>query len=132
MEIYNLNKEEMGYEYPLEQTKENLFRISKSEHDKIFVAVMAGEVVGYVHVNTYLTTYTPHLKNIMGIAVSKHCKRKGVGRALLNKIEEWAKETGAEGVRLVSGLERTDAHAFYRSCDYSGDKTQLNLRKMLY
>ena len=67
---------------------------------------------------------------IMGIAVSCDHKRKGIGCALLEKVEEWGRCDGAVGVRLVSGASRAEAHAFYRKCGYSGDKQQLNLKKM--
>ncbi len=128
--IYDLNREEMGYEYPLEDTKAKLHQLSSSQCDKIYVAVVDEEVVGYIHANDYNLIYAPHMKNIMGIAVSSHWKRQGIGRALLARVEAWAQETGAKGVRLVSGASRTGAHAFYRSCGYSGDKMQLNLKKM--
>lgn len=36
--IYKLNVEEMGYEYPLEKTKENIVKLLNSNNDKIFVA----------------------------------------------------------------------------------------------
>jgi len=70
------------------------------------------------------------MKNIMGIAVSSEYKQKGIGRALLQQVENWARETGASGIRLVSGAIRTDAHAFYRRCGYSGNKEQINLKKL--
>ena len=66
----------------------------------------------------------------MGIAVSRKYKRKGIGRALLQQVEHWARETGASGIRLVSGATRTDAHAFYRRCGFEGNKEQINLKKM--
>ena len=47
------------------------------------------------------------------------------------QVELWAKDTGAAGIRLVSGAERTDAHEFYRHCGFSGDKRQLNFKKKL-
>lgn len=65
----------------------------------------------------------------MGIAVSKQYKRQGVGKALLEAVEEWAKKTGASGVRLVSGETRSGAHAFYRYCGYEGEKRQINFKK---
>lgn len=128
--IYDLNRDEMGYEYPLEATKAKLLQLGNSQRDKIYVAVVGEDVVGYVHANDYDVIYAPHMKNIMGIAVSRHWKRQGIGRALLASVEEWAQKNGAKGVRLVSGSSRTGAHAFYRSCGYSGDKMQLNLKKM--
>ena len=71
------------------------------------------------------------MKNIMGIAVSNDHKRKGIGRALLQQVEQWARDTGAVGIRLVSGASRTEAHTFYRRCGFDGSKEQINLKKML-
>ncbi|MBD5383669.1 MAG: GNAT family N-acetyltransferase [Ruminococcaceae bacterium] len=128
--IYELNVREMGYDYPKDKTEEKLKQLLKSDKDKIFVALIGNIVVGYVHANDYDVIYAPHMKNIMGIAVSSDFKRKGIGSALLSAIEAWARKTGAEGVRLVSGAARTGAHEFYRRCGYGGDKQQINFKKM--
>ena len=128
--IWQLNCDEMGYQYSFDDTVQNIARLLSSNADKIFVAVSDGLVVGYVHANDYDLIYAPHLKNIMGIAVSRKYKRKGIGRALLQQVEHWARETGASGIRLVSGVTRTDAHAFYRRCGFEGNKEQINLKKM--
>lgn len=130
-DLFKLNRDELGYEYPIEDTKEKLLQLSKSNHDKIYVAVSGKEIVGYVHATDYDVIYYPHMKNIMGIAVSKAWRRKGVGSALLTSIEKWARETGAKGIRLNSGSSRTEAHQFYYLHGFSGDKTQLRLMKML-
>ena len=128
--ICELNTLEMGYNYPIEETKKKLDKLIKSEADKIYVALSDDKIVGYVHANDYDVIYATHYKNIMGIAVSKEYRRMGIGKALLKKVEEWAKATGAAGVRLVSGMTRKDAHKFYHSCGYNGDKEQLNLKKI--
>ena len=128
--IWQLNCSEMGYQYPLDDTAQNITKLLRSSADKIFVAVYDGSVVGYVHANDYDLLYAPHMKNIMGIAVSSEYKQQGIGRALLQQVEHWACKAGATGVRLVSGLSRTDAHEFYHRCGYSGDKEQLNLKKI--
>ena len=128
--IWKLNCDEMCYQYPLADTVENITKLLGSKADKIYVAVSNNTIVGYIHANDYDLIYAPHMKNIMGIAVSRDYKRKGIGRALLQQVEYWAHETGAVGIRLVSGATRTDAHAFYRRCGYSGNKEQINLKKM--
>lgn len=129
--IYELNIREIGYAYPKDKTEERLKQLLKSDKDKIFVALIDNIVVGYVHANDYDVIYAPHMKNIMGIAVSSSFKKKGIGRALLSAIEDWAEKNGASAVRLVSGATRTVAHEFYRHCGYSGDKEQINFKKML-
>lgn len=127
--IQALNQQEMGYAYPKECTKQKLQTLLNSPKDKIFVAVANGTVVGYVHANDYELLYAPSMKNIMGIAVASEYQRSGIGRALLEEAEAWARDCGASGVRLVSGGTRTDAHAFYRACGYDGGKQQLNFKK---
>ncbi|MBQ7782585.1 MAG: GNAT family N-acetyltransferase [Oscillospiraceae bacterium] len=128
--IHQLNVNEMGYEITPDETKANLVKLIKSSSDKIYVAVCGTEVAGYIHVNDYDLIYAPHMKNIMGIAVAEKWQRKGIGKALLSEAEKWAKQTDAKGIRLVSGAARTEAHKFYHSCGYSGDKAQINMSKM--
>ena len=126
-----MNREDLGYDYPVEELRERLETVLGSEKDRIWVAVMGQQVVGYIHACGYDVIYAPHMKDIMGIAVSSACRRVGIGRALLYAVEEWGREDGAAGIRLVSGADRVGAHAFYRCCGYDGGKTQLNLKKYL-
>ncbi len=129
-EIYKLNTVEMGYDYPEEKTRIKLQALLKSDKDKIFVACVDEVVVGYIHANDYDVIYAPHMKNIMGIAVLSEFKRMGIGRELLTAVENWAENTGADGVRLASGSARVDAHQFYKNCGYTGDKTQVRFMKI--
>ena len=125
-----LNKNEMGYDYPLEATRNKLRMLLSKPENKIFVAETGGRGVGYVHANDYDVIYAPHFKDIMGIAVSGDFRKMGIGRTLLSATEKWAKETGACGIRLVSWEKRTGAHEFYRRCGYTERKKQLNFNKL--
>ena len=130
-DISVLNKNEMGYDFPEGDTKGQLKRLLNNKAHKIYVATVEGRVVGYIHANNYDLSYSPHMKNIMGIAVSSNFKKKGIGKMLLRKIEEWAISTGAQGVRLASGATREGAHAFYIACGYHCGKGQKNFVKLL-
>lgn len=129
--IFKLNKNEMGYDYDLENTRERLTYILQRPNHKIFVAEINNQVVGYVHGNDYDLIYKDSLKNIMGIAVDHRYKRNGIGKKLMNEIENWAFKTGAVGVRLLSGEERISSHEFYKSCGYVNKKDQKNFIKIL-
>ena len=129
--IAQLNTQGMGYDYPIADTALNLTRILESPCDKVFVAVYDEETVGYIHVNDYQVLYAPAMVNVMGIAVSDSCRRCGIGRQLLAAAEAWAQERGASSIRLVSGAQRTEAHAFYRSCGFDCGKDQKNFKKGL-
>lgn len=125
-----LNRNEMGYNYPNEETRKKLLQLLNDVNHKIYVAIMDNQTVGYVHACNYDLLYAPHMKNIMGIAVSSEFRNNGIGKMLMNEIEKWARETGASGVRLVSGATRTEAHLFYSSCGYTSRKEQKNFIKM--
>ena len=129
--IQKLNSDEMGYCYPIEQTRQKMIELLCSEKDKIFVAEVDGVVAGYVHANNYELLYAHPMKNVMGISVSSDYRRMGIGKALLQRVEQWAMATGAAGVRLVSGGSRIDAHSFYRSMGYGEGKPQLKFKKQL-
>lgn len=128
--LTGLNTTAMGYDYPLEKTAKKLEALLNSGRDKILVAEQDGRLVGYLHLEDYDVLYNDHLNNIMGIAVDPSCRRQGIGKALLEAGEAWAKEQGAEGIRLSSGESRVGAHAFYRALGYEGNKMQLNLKKL--
>lgn len=127
--LYKLNKEELFYDYSLENTVNRLKNLLENKNNKIFVAEVDGEVVAYIHGADYDLFYSDHLKNIMGISVASEYKRKGIGALLLREIEKWAKDTGAVGIRINSGSNRVSAHEFYLSCGYVLKKEQKSFFK---
>lgn len=127
--IWQLNTEVLGYAFPYEDTVAKLATLAQDPQHRILVAEVHQQVVGYIHGTQYDVLYAPSYKDIMGLAVAKAYQHRGLGRALLAGIEAWGKETGAAGVRLVSGAERLAAHAFYEGCGYQRKKGQVNFRK---
>ena len=128
--IQQINKLTLGYDYPLPDTADRLMHILNKPNDKIFVADDNGTVVGYIHGSDYDCIYSLPLKNIMALGVLESHRGKGIGRILLNAIEEWAKSDDCVGVRLVSSFGRTEAHKFYLSCGYIVRKDQKNFIKL--
>lgn len=128
--ISELSLKGLGYEYSIEKTKEKLSCILNDNMQAVFVAVCDSSVVGYIHLENYDVLYADNYKNIMGIAVFSEYRRMGVGRALLQAAEKWAKANGAVGLRLCSGEEREAAHKFYIACGYTETKLQKNFKKL--
>lgn len=129
-DIYLLNKKDLGYDYTQEKMKKQLKRILEKDTDKIYVALIDQQVVGYIHAHDYDLIYQDRFKNILGIAVDQKYRHQGIGKALLHKVEQWAKETNALGIRLVSGKKRKGAHEFYQACGYQFHKEQYNFTKL--
>ncbi len=128
--ICELNRTALGYDYPEDKTLDRLKVVLGRPADRVFIAEYMGETAGYVHAADYECAYCDSLKNIMAIAVDERYRGLGVGRKLLEAAECWAKSCGCTGVRLVSGIARTDAHKFYLSCGYTLRKEAKNFIKL--
>ena len=129
-DIYYINKTSLGYDYDLEKQKAKLEIILNDSTQVVFVADIGNRVVGYIHLANYDVIYADNYKNCLGLAVDNDFKRIGIGSALLKQGEVWAKQNGASGIRLCSGMERENAHKFYISQGYVENKIQKNLRKV--
>jgi len=128
--IYHLNKIGLGYDYPLEKTQQRLTEILQKPHVKFLVAEIDGAFAGYIHAADYDTTSSDPMVNVIALVVDDAFRGKGVGRALLTAAENWAREIGAVGVRLVSSEYRHGAHRFYENCGYTSQKMQKNFKKV--
>lgn len=129
-DIYYINKTSLGYDYDLEEQKAKIEAVLNDSTQVIFVAETNNKVVGYIHLVNYDVIYADNFKNCLGLAVDNDYKRNGIGSALLNQAEIWAKENGAAGIRLCSGVEREKAHQFYQSQGYEVTKLQKNIKKI--
>ncbi len=56
---------------------------------------------------------------VENVAVHKDFQRRGIGKAMFEEIEKWAKARNAHYLMLTSSMNRTDAHEFYRSLEYT-------------
>lgn len=130
-DLHRINKDSLGYDYPVDKTRIKIEIILSLPTDKIFVAEIDNSAVGYIHLSVYECTYSDSLKNILAIAVTDAYQGMGVGRALLTAGENWARENGCCGIRLVSGFNREEAHRFYDACGYQLRKNQKNFIKWL-
>ena len=127
--LYRINLDALGYDFPLELTRERLSTVLATGRDRLFVAELNGDIVGYIHCADYDCIYQPPLKNILALAVMEKVRGRGVGKLLLTAAEDWARECGCKGVRLVSGFNRMGALGFYLACGYTDRKNQKNFIK---
>lgn len=130
-EIYLINRDSLGYDYPPDKTKENLSEFVKRAEHIILVYTVYSRAVGYIHIQEYQTIYSDKYYNCLGLAVLDEYKRQGIGKALLAEAEKQAKVNGAVGIRINSGASRVSAHEFYKTCGYEDTKTQKNFKKKL-
>ena len=127
-----LFRKDLGYAECRLEIVEKQFAGLDNSREAVFIAEAdSGRIAGVIHVEKYNVLYFPTMANILGLAVAADFRRQGIGSALLKSAEEWARENGASSMRLNSGESRKQAHEFYRTQGYTGDKKQLRFIKEL-
>ena len=128
--IDQLGQEVLGYEIDQAFSQSRLAAVLSKPANQLFVAFVAGEPAGYIHLQDYDVTYAIPYKNILGLAVFEQFQRQGIGKALMQAAEDFARSDGAGGIRLNSGEGRYGAHLFYEAAGYERVKSQVNFRKV--
>lgn len=128
--IYALCHEELGYDFPEAQVEANIRRMMGEPNNLLLVAESRGEVVGFIHAHNHEPVYAPPMKSVVALAIKPEYRHHGLGHMLVAAVEDWARESGAAGVRVNSNENMTEALRFYKSMGYEYIKTQYNFRKM--
>ena len=124
--IYEINKDALGYDFSPEETASQLAKLSQDPHHFLlgFEEPSSHDLLGYVHAEVYESLYSKPGFNILALAVLPQMQGKGIGKALLQGLEQEAKGREYQFIRLNSADHRLGAHAFYEKVGYTCDKVQ--------
>ena len=120
---------QLGYPVTAAQMEPRLRHMLSLPHHRIFVAESSGGVVGVagacvdhgIEVETY--------GRLTALVVDATWRGSGVGKLLVQDVERWCRERGADRVAVVSGHQRPESHTFYKGLGY--DATGLRFIKKL-
>ncbi|MBR5345064.1 MAG: GNAT family N-acetyltransferase [Clostridia bacterium] len=113
-----------------EIVSETYEQMKQDSNYRTFVAEADGRIVGLAAAVKVLAIGHPggYVK-MNGLGVLPAYRKQGIGRMLLERVEQMASEMGAPYVGLASGIRRTEAHVFYEHMGYR--KTSWWFRKNL-
>jgi GNAT superfamily N-acetyltransferase len=122
----------LGYPVSPEAMAQRLRRALARAEDVIFVAEepQAG-IIGWIHGAERDTLESDLRCEILGLVVDSTRRSRGVGRALVAAIEQWAAARGLEEVAVRSNVIRIESHPFYERLGYVRVKTSHIYRKLL-
>lgn len=94
-------------------------QMKNREEYQTFVAIYNGLVVGMITTVIVMAVGFPmgYMK-INGLAVKKGYQGKGIGKMLIQQIEDVAHQKGITSIGLATGFQRKQAHAFYEHLGY--------------
>ncbi|HEX5387695.1 MAG TPA: GNAT family N-acetyltransferase [Gemmatimonadales bacterium] len=105
---------QLGYPAAGTDVARRLERMMGSGHATVLVAEQDGEVVGLA------TFHLMHVLNrartvawLTALVVDEAARGVGIGRALVDGVEAFAREAGCERLSVTTQEFRTEAHAFY-------------------
>lgn len=127
--IRKLSQSALGFEYPEDKFEENIRRLMATKSNIIYVAENNNRFLGFAHGCDFDIIYGPQLKVLRAIAVVEEYRRYGAAKKLLEAVEAWAKKSGAEGIRIYGGTERSAANAFYKANGYDFVKPESKFKK---
>ena len=133
-QIRDLCHQSLGYDSTLEKVAAQIekFNLPDSGHFCfVYEEEQTGNILGYVEAEVYESLYSDAGLNILGLAVFPSAQGRGIGRQLMERVEELAKSKHYAFIRLNSGSHRKEAHIFYEHIGYEGNKTQKRFLKIM-
>ena len=133
-EIQSISNFELGYDVNLDIVKKQIRKLTNDNKHHIIIGFeneQTRKIIGFVHAELYESLYMDTGLNILGLAVDSNFQGQGIGKKLMNSIEDYALKNNISYIRLNSNVRRIDAHKFYESIGYVCDKTQKRLIKKL-
>ena len=121
----------LGYPVDRETMQRRLERSGGRDEHVVFVAEIGGKVVGWIHGAEHEFLVAGRVGEICGLVVAEGQRTNGVGRRLVEAVEQWARGRGLEQVSVRSNVARLESHPFYEKVGYTRLKTQHAYRKSL-
>ncbi len=121
---------QLGYPASAASVRRRLLNLLARRDHAIWVAESEGGIVaGWIHVFVKQLLESDREAEIGGLVIDENLRGQGVGRALVERAERWAKARRLQSVYVRSNIVRNDAHAFYQKLGYKVIKTQSSFRK---
>jgi GNAT superfamily N-acetyltransferase len=123
---------ELGYKSEGAEIARRIAEMRGSPDHAVFVAETGdGEIAGWIGVFAFRCVEADARAEISGLVVDERMRSAGIGRLLLERAEEWARQKGCAAASVRSNVIRERAHAFYERHGYKHIKTQKSFRKIL-
>ncbi len=122
---------QLGYPSSAAQVEARMTTMLRDPLHLVLLAVSGGRVVGWVHAHVVRLLESDAFAELGGLVVDESHRGQGVGRKLMEKVEDWARQKGCGNVSIRSNVTRLEAHNFYAACGYEKTKTQHRFRKGL-
>ena len=120
---------QLGYEMPQAELVRRLTAVLAHADHRVWVYDDGGKAVGLLHAFFRPALDKPPEVMVQALVIEASQRSKGVGEALMQVAEGWAREKGCTSVALYSRVDRDRAHRFYERLGYEKKPASAQLRK---
>jgi predicted N-acetyltransferase YhbS len=115
---------QLGYPSNADEMSRRLDELARHPRAAALVAVDEADVpIGWIQVDCTPSLAVSDTAHIGGLVVDEAHRSGGIGQALLEAGEAWAREQGARTMTVASRIVRKGAHRFYQREGYEQLKT---------
>jgi len=130
-EVASLSNQ-LGYPSTASDIAKRLGIMTQGAHFGAFVAEATdGGIAGWIQVFSVRFLQEDAFAEISRLVVDANSRGQGVGKALLEAAEKWARENGYTGIYVRSNTKRAEAPPFYEGMGYNRVKTQYVFQKSI-
>jgi GNAT superfamily N-acetyltransferase len=123
---------ELGYPVEAAVMADRIRAIKALPDHAVYVASLPDSgIAGWIHAGVEHPLQAEKRVDIGGLVVASAARSLGVGRQLLAKVEEWARERGIGTMFVRSQIKRDRAHQFDLREGYRRIKTSAVFSKLL-
>jgi GNAT superfamily N-acetyltransferase len=118
---------QLGYPTTLAEIKQRLQNFSHLPGHRVAVATVSDQVTGWVAWSASPTFVTDQMRfRIEGLVIDKAYRRHGIGKKLMQFVENFAQQWQPAIIELTSSVKRAQegTHAFYQSIGYNNEGQQ--------
>ena len=113
-----------GYQSTKEKMSRCLHDIGNNSDHVIYVLLNDDQIIGWIHGIYSLRMETDPFVEIGGLIVDKDFRRHGLGKLLVDKINEWSLSRNCHKIRVRCNIMRKEANAFYGAIGFKEIKQQ--------
>ena len=115
---------QLGYPMSVEQTLKNISGVLDSRDQDAFAAEIDNKVIGWIGLSQSIKIEVPPYCEVHGLVVDDNFQNHGIGKKLIEKAKQWAKERGNDKLKLHCNVIRKEAHLFYEHLGFKETKQQ--------
>lgn len=122
---------QLGYATNEEDIRNRLRDILSNEDNCVYVARVDGKIIAWIHSFYARRIESEAFIEIGGLIVDEQYRKYGIGKALIERISDWAKSKECYHLRVRCNEVRKESHLFYENLGFEINKVQKIFNKKL-